>query len=389
MRIGIVTETYPPEVNGVALTVHGFANGLARRGHSVQVIRPRHPQRLADTDVPGITSIEVPGVSMPRYAGLRFGLPARRLLATHWREERPDAVYVATEGPLGGSAVAIAKRLGIPVATGFHTRFDAYASHYGVGFLTPLVRAYLARFHRRAQATVVSTRALADELIGIGVPHARVLRRAVDTRLFHPSRRDENLRASWHVEPETPVVLYVGRIAPEKNLDLAVTAFRTLQRQIPSARYVWVGDGPARAELQAKHPDFIFTGVLRGEALAAHYASADLFVFPSLSETFGNVVLEALAAGVPVVAYDDGAARDYIDNGSNGIRIAVGNESSFVERAAVLGADLPRRRAMGQNAHLSTSSLTPESVITEFEHLMRRLTEEQPHERHAAIAARA
>jgi glycosyltransferase involved in cell wall biosynthesis len=389
MRIGIVTETYPPEVNGVALTVHGFANGLARRGHDVQVIRPRHPQRLTDIDAPGMSSIEVAGVSMPRYAGLRFGLPARRLLATHWREERPDAVYVATEGPLGSSAVAIAKRLGIPVATGFHTRFDAYASHYGVGFLTPLVRAYLARFHRRAQATVVSTRALADELIGIGVPHARVLRRAVDTRLFHPSRRDERLRANWQVEPETPVVLYVGRIAPEKNLDLAVKAFRTLQRQVPSARYVWVGDGPARAELQARHPDFIFTGVLRGEALAAHYASADLFVFPSLSETFGNVVLEALAAGVPVVAYDDGAARDYIDNGSNGIRIAVGNPSSFIERAAALGADLPRRRAMGQNAHLSTSSLTPDSVITEFESLMRRLTEELPHERHAAIAARA
>jgi glycosyltransferase involved in cell wall biosynthesis len=389
MRIGIVSETYPPEVNGVALTVSSLANGLARRGHSVQVVRPRHPLRAPDSDGAGIESIEVQGVSMPRYSGLRFGLPAGRALGASWREQRPDAIYVATEGPLGHSAVGAAKRLGIPVATGFHTRFDAYASHYGMGVLAPLVRAYLGRFHRRASATLVPTRALADELHGMGVVHAQVLRRAVDTQRFHPSHRSEPLRASWQADAETPVMLYVGRIAPEKNLDLAVAAFRGLQRRMPTARYVWVGDGPARAELQARNPDFIFAGTLRGDELAAHYASADLFVFPSLSETFGNVVLESLAAGVPVVAYDEGAARDYIDNGSNGIRIAVGNETGFVERSAALGADLARRRAMGVTAHHSTADLAPESVILDFEQLLHRLTVEHVHERHAAIAARA
>jgi glycosyltransferase involved in cell wall biosynthesis len=324
---------------------------------------------------------------VPRYSGLRFGLPAGRRLRARWRQQRPDVIYVATEGPLGGSAVSAARALGIPVATGFHTRFDAYASHYGVGVLTPLVRAYLCRFHRRALATLVPTQALADELHAMGVPHAQVLRRAVDTQLFHPSRRSESLRASWQVDADTPVVLYVGRIAPEKNLELAVAAFRSLQQRVPTARYVWVGDGPVRAALQAKHPDFIFAGTLRGEELATYYASADLFVFPSLSETFGNVVLEAMAAGLPVVAYADGAAREHIGNGSNGIRVAVGNETSFIERSAALATDLPRLRDMGRAARASTASLAPESVIANFEQLLRRLTEEQVHERIAAVPA--
>jgi len=384
MRIGIVTETYPPEINGVALTVHHLAAGLAARGHSIDLIRPRQPESHADER--GIDAFEVPGIGLPRYPGLRLGLPAGRRLRQRWLQQRPDAIYVATEGPLGWSAMRAAGQLGIPLSSGFHTRFDHYAGHYGVRLLTPLVRAYLRRFHRRAMATLVPTSTLAQELHAMGIANACLLRRAVDTKLFHPDRRDAALRASWGVDALTPVVLYVGRIAPEKNLELAVQAFRAIQQQAPQARYVWVGEGPARAALQAANPDFIFAGAQRGEALARHYASADLFPFPSLSETFGNVVIEAMAAGLPVVAFAQGAALEHLADGINGYAIEPGDAAAFVQAAATLAGNPALIRHMGRAAHAGVAGLSPDAVIRDFETLLRDMAEENLHE-HAAIGA--
>lgn len=371
MRIGIVSETYPPEINGVALTVQALATGLAARGHTVELVRPR--QRPRPLEEPGVLVQEVRGMALPRYPGLRVGWPAGRLLHERWQRLRPDAVYVATEGPLGRSALRAAGRLGVPVATGFHTRFDDYAAHYGVGALAPAVRRYLCRFHRRGDATLVPTGALADELRNLGVANVRVLRRAVDAARFHPALRDTGLRTSWGADGSTPVVLYVGRIAPEKNLELAVRAFRAIQQQVPAARYVWVGDGPARAALAAAHPDFLFAGTQRGEALARHYASADLFPFPSLSETFGNVILEALAAGLPVVAFDQGAAREHLRHGSNGYCIAPGDEDAFVAAAVTLAGNPGLIRHVGRAARASIERLSPEAVLSDFENLLRGL----------------
>lgn len=386
MRIGIISETYPPEINGVALTVHSLATGLAARGHQVDLIRPRQPQ--PHQDEPGIDVLSVRGGALPRYPGLRFGLPAGRTLRQHWRQQRPDAIYVATEGPLGWSAVRTAARLGIPVSSGFHTRFDSYADHYGLGLLTPLVRGYLRRFHQRGAATLVPTDALARELQAMGICNARLLRRAVDTQLFHPNQRDDNLRDAWGVDTATPVVLYVGRIAPEKNLELAVQAFRAIQQRIPKARYVWVGDGPARAALEAANPDFIFAGMQRDETLARHYASADLFPFPSLSETFGNVILEALAAGLPVVAYAEGAAREHLVDGVNGYCIESGNAPAFIDAATRLASNPALIRHMGRAAHVGVAGLSPDAVIRDFETLLREMAEENQHE-HLATAAHA
>lgn len=274
MRVAIVTETYPPEINGVALTVAGLAHGLRRTGHKVQVIRPRQPH--ADREAPAVDDVLVPGMRLPRYPGLRMGLPARRRLLALWRNTLPDALYVATEGPLGDSALAVARRLGIPACTGFHTRFDEFARCYGLGWLRPLVRGYLRYFHRRALATLVPTNELAAWLREQGFGHVTLLRRAVDTQLFSPIRRDPALRARWGVSDDRLAVIHVGRIAAEKNLALAVRAFRAIQVRCPDARFIWVGDGPRRAALQAQNPDFVFCGVQYGEALAAHYASADL-----------------------------------------------------------------------------------------------------------------
>jgi glycosyltransferase involved in cell wall biosynthesis len=343
MRVAIVTETWPPEINGVALTVQSLARGLAALGHTVELVRPRQrDEDPAETD-PLFESVLLPGASLPRYPGLRFGLPARHVLQRRWRQDRPDVVYIATEGPLGLTALGAGRRLGIPACTGFHTRFDDFAQHYGLGFLTPIVFAYLRRFHNRASATLVPTEELAAFLRTNGFRNVRLLRRAVDTLLFRPDRRDDAMRAEWGLEPTDLAILHVGRIAPEKNLELAIEAFRSIQQQQPRARFVIVGDGPARASLAERHPDIVFTGIRRGEDLARHYACGDLFLFPSLTETFGNVTLESLASGVPVIAFDYGAAHEHLHDPRAGTRVAMADRAAFVAAATAMAARMAER----------------------------------------------
>lgn len=383
MRVSLVSETYPPEINGVALTVRDLAHGLAARGHAVQVVRPLRPDQIPE---PGLVTLGVPSVALPRYPGLRLGLPAGARLRRAWRTTPPDVIYVTTEGPLGWSALRAARRLGIPACTGFHTRFDNYAAHYGAAWATPLVLAYLRRFHRRAAATLVPTRALAQELAGLGIDNVCILRRAVDTALFNPGRRDPQLRDAWGVDGDAPVALYVGRIAQEKNLDLAVRAFRALQARVPEARFVWVGDGPVRAELAKTNPDFLFAGMRTGKDLARHYASADLFLFPSLSETFGNVTLEAMASGLAVVAFDHGAAHEYLADGIGGMRVRASDTRGFVGATYAIGVDPVLRATMGRNARLRVEALSPESVVADFESRLKRLTSDKNHDQPIVVA---
>ena len=369
LHIELVTETYPPDVNGVALTVQSLEQGLRRLGHVVGLVRPEREHdgpRLH----PGLMLVE--GAPIPRYPGLRFGLPAGRRLAARWKAQRPDAVYIATEGPLGWSALRACRQLGIPVATGFHTRFDDYVGRYGAGFLSPWVFAWLRRFHNRADATLVPTRELQEQLAQQGFQRPVRLGRAVDTRAFHPDWRDAALRERWGATEGAPVLVHVGRIAPEKNLPLAVRAYRELQKQRPDARFVWVGDGPARAQLQSDNPDFIFTGVQRGDDLARHFASADVFCFPSLSETFGNVTLEAMASGLATVAFDYGAAREHLCHGVHGAAVAFGDEAGFVQ-ALVQTATGDRLRQQGAAARAAVRDLHPEQVAEEFAALLAGL----------------
>ena len=348
MRIAVVTETYPPEINGVALTVQNFVEQLSALGHEVLLTRPRQPAAESPVLARGVREHLVRGASLPRYAGLRFGLPSGAELRRVWREHAPEAVYVATEGPLGWSAVAAAEALGIPAATGFHTRFDDFVAHYGAGFLSPLVFAWLRRFHNRAQATLVPTRQLHDELAAKGFRHVRHLARGVDTSRFHPGKRSLDLRKSWGLKPGQLAVIHVGRIAAEKNLALLARAFHAIQSVRSEARCIIVGDGPALAGLRERHPEFLYAGMRQGEDLAAHFASGDLFLFPSLTETFGNVTLEAMASGVATVAFDYGAAREHLRDGRSGATVAFGNESSFVHAAIELALkdDLRQRCAL-------------------------------------------
>lgn len=365
MHYALVTETWPPEVNGVALTVRDFARGLGRRGHAVDVIRPRQP---GDHE-PAHQELLVRGAGLPGYAGLRFGWPAPGALSRRWRTRRPDAVYIATEGPLGWSALRAARRLGIPVATGLHTRFDRYLRDYDAAALAPIAMAWMRRFHNGADATLIPTRELEQELRMKGFRKLRHLPRAVDTLRFSPTRRDPALRAAWGLDDDELAVIHVGRLAAEKNLTLAVAAFREIQKRRPQARFIWVGDGPLREGLQRGNPDFVFCGMQRGEALASHLASGDLFLFPSLSETFGNVVLESMASAVPVVAFDTGAAREYLLAPQHGAKVA--DDAGFIAAACALADATPAaRRTMGRAARHATEALSHDTVCADLDHLL-------------------
>ena len=367
MRFAIVTETYPPEVNGVALTVQGLEHGLRNRGHDVDVVRPRQQQDGAAA----AHEMLVRGAGLPRYPGLRFGLPAPLRLARQWQQQRPDAIYVATEGPLGWSAMRTARRLGIPVASGLHTRFDEYLPDYGAAWLQGTALRWMRRFHNQADATLVPTHELQQFLLDNGFSRARLLARAVDGSQFDPDKRDAALRADWGIEGEGFAVIYVGRIAAEKNLGLAIKTFRRIQQQRPKARFVWVGDGPLREKLAEQNPDFIFCGVQRGDALARHFASGDLFLFASRSETFGNVTLEAMASGVATVAFNYGAAREHLRSGHSGV--AVETDESFIAAAVQLANDDEMRSTLGANASRAMQRLHPEHVVAEFEALLSEL----------------
>lgn len=378
LRIAVVTETYPPEINGVAMSTGRMVAELVAAGHRVDLIRPRQAHEAGLFLAEGVDQALARGIPLPRYANLQLGLPARKLLLRRWSRQRPDVVQVVTEGPLGWSALTAARQLGLPAISEFHTHFQRYAGHYGVGWLRRPVAAYLRKFHNRAQLSLVPTRALAAELRAQGVARLAVLSRGVDTTLFDPRCRSEALRRSWGLAPDDVAVLYVGRVAPEKNLALLEQSYAAIAARLPSARLVVVGDGPALAGLRARQPRALCVGPQSGVALAEHFASGDLFVFPSLTETYGNVVAEALASGVPVVAYRDAAAQELITPGDQGGLAEPHDEAGFVATAVALATDPHGLRAMGQAARCRVHGLSWDKIAQQLVSIQRDVLQAQP-----------
>ena len=369
LHIALVSETFPPEVNGVANTLGRLCQGLRERGHRLQLVRPRQADDTAPNDDQLLLTR---GWPLPGYAGLQWGQSSLHKLLRRWQRNRPDVLYIATEGPLGLSALRAARRLGIPVVSGFHTNFQQYSDHYGFGLLTRLLTGYLRWFHNRSRLTLVPSPSQRLELQRRGFERLELLARGVDGQLFHPARRSAALRAEWGLGEDEIAVLHVGRLAAEKNLQLLTRAFRQLQGDLPQQRLrlVLVGDGPLRAQLQAELPEALFCGVQRGEALAAHYASGDLFLFPSLSETFGNVVLEALASGLAVVAFDQAAAAQHIRHGHNGALAMPGDEVAFIESARWLLEDPESLRRVRLNARQHAGKQGWPAIVERFESLL-------------------
>ncbi len=306
------------------MTLGRLVDGLRERNHLVHVIR-------AGDSGSGQGETVFPSVNLPGYNEVKVGLPNRLKLHARWKRKRPDVIYVATESPLGHSAVKAANSLGIPTISGFHTNFHQYMEDYRLSGLQPAAMKYLRKLHNRTQCTLAPSADVREMLMGEGFKNVELLGRGVDTDRFSPAHRDKALRAKFGAEEGDPLVLMVGRVAAEKNLSLGIDAFELIRRKHPRAQCVVVGDGPLRSRLELSHPDLHFVGAQRGSDLSRLYASADLLLFPSETETFGNVLLEGMASGLVSVAYDYAAAANFIDLGLNGFKVPKGDEEGFLQ----------------------------------------------------------
>ncbi|MGD8567422.1 MAG: glycosyltransferase family 1 protein [Gammaproteobacteria bacterium] len=370
MLISVVTETFWPEINGVAMTLHRLVTGLIARGHRVQLVCPHLSDRPV-VELPAEVSYHpVRGCPLPGYKDVNIGFPSKKYLKNLWLSARPDVIYVATEGPLGWSAAQEANRQDIPVTSGFHTNFHSYSRHYRLGYLEKIARRYLTAMHNKTVTTIVPTVEQKHMLQAMGIQHVSIMGRGVDTGLFSPAKRSLALRKQWGVSAGDPVVLYVGRTAEEKNLGLTIQTYYQLRQLNNRIKFVLVGDGPLLKKLKKEHPSFIFAGSRTGEDLAAHYASADIFLFSSLTETFGNVILEAMASGLGVVAFDYAAAHMHISPNENGVLVKTDEELEFIHKAKFLLQNELLLKKIRTNADKYAKKQSWQEIVEQFENIL-------------------
>ncbi len=319
MRVTIITETYFPQVNGVSRTLGELVRHLRECGDTVQLIHPDygHPPEAGDRSHP------VRSIVLPFYKELHLPRPPFGSVHQAVASFDPDVVHIATEATLGLSVLRNALRRKLNVVSSFHTNFDQYTGHYGVGWARGIIWRYLRWFHNRTRETYVPSEATIRQLEPMGFERLVLWKRGVDSTLFRPTRPGRfEIRRALGWAPEDLVIGYVSRIAPEKNVDYLADALVLVASQRPGVRVLLVGDGPSRAALESRIGSFArFVGYRKGEDLADHYAAADIFAFPSRTETFGNVVLEAMASGLPVIGVRAGGVGETVQSGTTGILV--------------------------------------------------------------------
>jgi glycosyltransferase involved in cell wall biosynthesis len=346
MRLALATDAWFPQVNGVVRTLSATVTELDRRGYEVELVTP---QRFLT-------------VPMPGYSAIRLAMAPRFNLRRMLDRFEPDVVHIATEGPIGWSARGWCLSRGVPFTSAFHTRFPDYAS-VRTGISAERFWPIMQRFHAPSSAVLVSTGSLADELATRGIANTHRWGRGIDHWLFRP----EGDRLESLADLPRPILLNVGRVAPEKNIE----AF--LDADVRGTKVV-VGDGPALEDLRCRYPDVIFTGALAGEELAAAYRSADCFVFPSLTDTFGLVVIEALACGVPVAAYPVAGPIDILGEDGRGpdgeMPGFAGAVHEQLERAIAAALQVKRSDAAALGRRFSWEAATDQfvSAITSASH---------------------
>jgi glycosyltransferase involved in cell wall biosynthesis len=332
-----------------------------------------------------LTLYEVFGIPIPNYAGLKLGLPIAGELEHLFEETKPDIVHVATEGPLGFSSLRSARKLGIPVSSTFHTNFQDYCADYGAAFAARSMMAYLRWFHNQCALTTVPDPSLIERLQEDGVKYLEMLGRGADTVLFHPDKRDAKLRLSWGADEATPVALYLGRAAAEKDIPLSLEAWAAARKNCPNLKMVVVGDGPVRAKLERRWPDVHFAGMRYDEDLARHYASADIFIFGSTSETFGNVVIEAMASGLAVLTYNYAAGKQFIHSGQNGYLVPLGDRQAFIKCTQEILNPESKIQSLRKAARATAEGYPWSNTIDRFSKLLQNVVETEQNVRQIDI----
>lgn len=360
--VAVVTETWYPDINGVSHSIGKIVHHLLDLGVNVQLFAINN-EKLEESEIDSrIEYHPCRGRKLPFYKEVSFGIFNSKQLRLQWRKDPPDIIQIVTEGPLGYSAMKTAKRLNIPAFSDYHTNFQLYSKNYHLGWLEKMVSGYLRYLHNQTKMTLVPTKELQKQLQNQGYENVKIMTRGIDTDVFNPKYRNQKLRKTWGVSNNEPVILYVGRIAAEKNIALAIKAYQEIHAQNPNCKFVLVGDGPLRKQLQQKHPELIFCGMKTGKALSEHYASADIFLAPSITETFGNIILEAMASGLAVVTYNYAAAKEHMENEVTGIKVPFNDNDEFIRQAVALTQDESLTELLKNNAHLRVQNLSWEAV---------------------------
>ena len=360
MRLTLITETYPPQVNGVARTLGQLVAHLVAQGDSVQVVRP--DWGIVDD---GAEHATVRSWPLPWYRDVRLPIPPFRRALRAIDAFRPDLVHIATEASLGLAGLVHARRRGIPVVSSFHTNWDTYSAHYGVGFARKSIWRYLRWFHGRTLETYVPSRPTIADLEARGFADLLLWPRGVDGRLFRPDRPGRAaVRSAIGAGPDDVVIGHVSRLAPEKNVGYLADALAIVAEARPAVRFLFVGDGPERANLERRMgPNARFAGYRSGADLADHFAACDSFAFASLTETFGNVVLEAMASGLPVVAIRAGGVADIVRPGGTGLLVEPSEApAAFADRLIRLVDDAALRRDLAESARSHALTQTWDAI---------------------------
>lgn len=333
MKIALITETYPPQINGVSRTLEHLTQYICHHGHRMMVVAPdyqdlEHTDKL--TEMPCPQRIRLRSAPLPFYKEVVIPLPPYTRMRKAIQAFQPDLVHIATEGPLGLTALRFCQSQRIPVVSSFHTNFDSYARHYRMSMISPLILRYLRWFHNQTLATFVPSKTVIGKLQAQGFQRLRLWSRGVDTTLFYPHRAgSQALRRRLGIPDQAFVAGHCGRLASEKNIEFLGLALAGFLAGNAEAHVLIVGDGPGRWSLEEQIRQRIhdctrlhFTGYLCGEPLADAYSTMNAFAFASRTETFGNVILEAAGSGLPVVAIAEGGPMDVIQNGRTGQLIA-------------------------------------------------------------------
>src|SRR6476469_2021790 len=344
MRIALFTETFLPKVDGIVTRLRHTVEHLQRNGDQVLIFSPDYGLR----EYKGAKVYGVPGMPLPWYPELKMGFP-RPAIGHELEQFQPDIIHVVNPAILGLGGIYYAKAMQFPLVASYHTHLPQYLHHYGLGMLEGFLWELLKSAHNQAELNLCTSTAMVQELTNHGIERVDLWQRGVDTETFHPSLASEEMRSRLSQgHPKSPLLLYIGRLGAEKEIE----RIKPVLEAIPDARLALVGDGPNRLALEqhfAGTPTN-FVGYLGGKELASAYASADAFIFPSRTETLGLVLLEAMAAGCPVVAARSGGIPDIVTDGVNGYLFNPTDEQGAIAATVRLLSHQNERESLRQNA---------------------------------------
>ncbi|MEO8089034.1 MAG: glycosyltransferase family 1 protein [Gemmatimonadales bacterium] len=349
MRIALFSEVYWPMVSGVGVTLLRLTRALEERGHQVRVYTANYARAKGQSDRPEVH--RSPSVPLFLYPDVQWAFPRVRDILDDAARFRPDVVHVATEFALGLAGLKVARQLNVPLIASAHTDYELYAARYGVDWAVRAGWRYLRWFYGQAHRVLCPTRIYEEHLHSRGVPNTGVWSRGVDTNCFHPRFRSEAYRRALGVEPGDLLVTYIGRIAREKNLGLLLEAWDQLAPVRGSAKLSLVGRGPLEPDIRRREiPGVHVAGLMDGLALSAAYASADVFAFPSATETFGNSLLEAMGSGLPSLVAAAGGVLEFSQHGGNAWLVEPDSVSAIAQGLRRLLEDAALRRRLSEGA---------------------------------------